>query len=247
MVSHMVLNMFLLNKYTLIYFSIIHTAIKQNRKKHSDVYYEKHHIYPKSIWTEHKSSKWNIVLLTAKEHYICHKLLSKMFMKGSKEYGKMIHAIHRMINSKNINYKISAKEYDRIKTERSYILSIEKKGKPSPLKNRKNPKQSIRMMGKDPWNKGLKTGKPAWNNGLKTGKPAWNTGLKMPTSPKKGKTKYSSESIARMAQSLTGRSKNPTEIKLMSIRTSQKTHSCIFCKKSFNAGNYSQHIKSNQH
>lgn len=73
---------FLDNKYTKVYFQIINRALSENRLVSSFIYYERHHILLKSIYPAYKSLKqfeWNGVLLTAREHFICHKLLMKMF------------------------------------------------------------------------------------------------------------------------------------------------------------------------
>ena len=67
--------MFKDNKYTKIYFNIINKAKKLIRNKNEE-YYENHHIIPKSL--EGKNTKENMVLLTYKEHFICHLLLIKM-------------------------------------------------------------------------------------------------------------------------------------------------------------------------
>lgn len=48
---------------------------KHHRKK-GNVYYELHHIIPKTLGGT--NAKSNLVLLTAKEHYVAHKLLIKM-------------------------------------------------------------------------------------------------------------------------------------------------------------------------
>ena len=66
--------MYLSNKYTQWYKSIIATA--QHRNLSTETYTEKHHIIPKSLGGD--DSKNNLVKLTAKEHYICHLLLIKM-------------------------------------------------------------------------------------------------------------------------------------------------------------------------
>ena len=64
--------MYLQNKYTKWYNLIINRA--QNRK--IEGYVERHHIIPKSLGGNNKKS--NIVSLTAREHFICHWLLTKM-------------------------------------------------------------------------------------------------------------------------------------------------------------------------
>jgi hypothetical protein len=65
--------LFIDNKYTRWYFNIITRA--QSRSAVTQ-YIEKHHIIPKSLGGDNNPT--NIVLLTAKEHFICHRLLIKM-------------------------------------------------------------------------------------------------------------------------------------------------------------------------
>ena len=64
--------LFIDNKYTRIYYELINHA----KPRRLDGYKEKHHIIPKSLGGTNK--KENIVELTAREHFICHKLLTKM-------------------------------------------------------------------------------------------------------------------------------------------------------------------------
>ncbi len=64
--------------YLQIYSDIIENIKLENRKKlkrdnENYVYYERHHILPKCLGGE--NDKENLVLLTGKEHFICHKLL----------------------------------------------------------------------------------------------------------------------------------------------------------------------------
>jgi NUMOD3 motif len=68
--------MFLQNKYTNCYYKIISNALNLNRIKSTNTYYENHHIIPKCMNGSNK--KENLVLLTYKEHFICHLLLRKM-------------------------------------------------------------------------------------------------------------------------------------------------------------------------
>lgn len=70
--------------YRKVYMAIITKAIKENRKKlskdaESYVYYEAHHILPKSLFPLWCKKKSNIVLLTAREHYICHMFATKIW------------------------------------------------------------------------------------------------------------------------------------------------------------------------
>lgn len=82
------------------------------RKWHNGNYYERHHILPKSLfplWTKRKS---NIVLLTAREHFFCHQLLTKIYLSD-----KMFFVLHAFVVRPNSDYKITSKEYERIKLE----------------------------------------------------------------------------------------------------------------------------------
>ena len=85
------MQIFIHNKYRKIYIQVIKKAKTENRvklpKDHPDyIYYENHHIFPKcdSMFPKYKNltkHSWNGVLLTAKEHYFVHRLLTK-FTKG---------------------------------------------------------------------------------------------------------------------------------------------------------------------
>lgn len=66
--------MYLQNKYTLWYNNIIERA--KTRKLPSGIYLEKHHVIPRSLGGTDVIN--NIVKLTAKEHFVCHLLLTKM-------------------------------------------------------------------------------------------------------------------------------------------------------------------------
>ena len=59
----------------------LENRVKLKRNQEGYVYYENHHILPKCLNGDNK--KENLVLLTAREHYICHKLLTYIY-KGNK-------------------------------------------------------------------------------------------------------------------------------------------------------------------
>jgi hypothetical protein len=102
---------FINNKYTNIYFNIIKSA--QIRDLLSG-YSEKHHIIPKSLGGSNK--KDNLVMLTAREHFICHWLLTKM-VEGD-DLRKMKHAIWRMLvqgRDFQIRYKPNSHTYDSLR------------------------------------------------------------------------------------------------------------------------------------
>jgi len=80
---------FLDNKYTRWYMELV-------SKECNDEYTEKHHILPRSMFPQYAKSKWNIVRLSGRKHFIAHMLLYKMVNKKSLEYGKMLAAAVRM-------------------------------------------------------------------------------------------------------------------------------------------------------
>lgn len=108
--------LFIDNKYTIIYFKII------NRAKNRSIagYTEKHHIIPKSIGGTNNIE--NLVKLTAKEHFICHRLLTKITTGDNKR--KMIFAAWAMTMANNNDKKIriSSKTYSYLKEERAKCI-----------------------------------------------------------------------------------------------------------------------------
>jgi hypothetical protein len=100
--------MFIENKYTEWYNLIIDNAKLQLRKKKNGTYYESHHIIPKSMGGVEE------VLLTAKEHYICHLLLCKMVT--GKDKHKMINAMIKMaFNKSKGQERYTAKSYSIVR------------------------------------------------------------------------------------------------------------------------------------
>ena len=118
--------MFQLNKYTTTYYNIIYTA--QSRPVSTDIYTENHHIIPKSLGGS--NLPYNLVRLTAREHFICHLLLIKM-LSGTNKH-KMAFALSRMLTSgKNHNrYFPSSRLYVLSRKHRSAAISFTHKGIP---------------------------------------------------------------------------------------------------------------------
>lgn len=73
------------------YFKLIRRVLGENRYKGGELYYEAHHIIPKSF-----GKRSNTVLLTPEEHFLAHKYLAD-FWKEHTVYGrKMLWAFHRL-------------------------------------------------------------------------------------------------------------------------------------------------------
>ena len=104
--------MFLENKYSEWYMSIISRA----KTRLIEGYTEKHHIIPKSLGGD--DSLENLVVLTAREHFICHLLLTKM-VNGSAKY-KMFKAARMMATTSSDGqhrYEITSKIYSILKSD----------------------------------------------------------------------------------------------------------------------------------
>lgn len=115
-----------------IYDTIVKNASKQNRKKKTGVLYEYHHILPKSVGGG--NSKDNLVLLTPKEHYICHRLLVEIY-KGTIDEHKMYYAMWCMVNGlgNQKRYATSSRIYNRLREELIKLNSKERYDNRKPI------------------------------------------------------------------------------------------------------------------
>ena len=110
--------MFNKSKYTDWYYSIINRA----KERQLQGYSEGHHVIPKCLGGD--NTKSNIVRLTAKEHFICHRLLVKMVSVENKS--KMALAAMKMRqrgNNQQRDYNFSSRTYENLKQEASSYLS----------------------------------------------------------------------------------------------------------------------------
>lgn len=112
------------NKYTKLYYKIINNA----KNKTIDGYSEKHHIIPKSLNGTDDIN--NIVCLTAREHFICHRLLTKMTEGKNKR--KMWHALRCFLRRGSKNPRkdvfINNRTYELISRQQAIAASIDHKG-----------------------------------------------------------------------------------------------------------------------
>ena len=91
-------------------------------------YKEKHHIIPKCLGGS--NDKENLVELTAREHFLCHKLLCKIYPNETKLwYALWLMAIGKNRQSNLSSYKISSRSYEQTKLE--FIEKIKGTSKPS--------------------------------------------------------------------------------------------------------------------
>jgi hypothetical protein len=108
-----------MNKYEKWY-----TAITDRARTRTVIgYTESHHVIPRSLGGSDDAD--NLVDLTAREHFVCHWLLTKIYIGESRS--KMIYALRMMKAEKHgqqrYESKITARVYESIKKEYSEIAS----------------------------------------------------------------------------------------------------------------------------
>jgi hypothetical protein len=117
--------MFIQNKYYNWYYNIIQKAIQQKRSRKQG-YFERHHIIPKSLGGNDENQ--NLVLLTAREHFICHLLLTRMLEGKSKDL--MIFACLKLSGGEWYLPEgvVRSRTYERIKKHAAAASSRRMKG-----------------------------------------------------------------------------------------------------------------------
>lgn len=121
--------MFTDSKYTKWYFSIVNGA----RCRVSLGYTELHHIIPKCLGGLDTDD--NLVKLTAREHFVCHWLLTKMVSETKQQY-QLWNAFSCMLYREKPGqerYKVSSKIFESIKLAGSKIKSEHFTGENNPM------------------------------------------------------------------------------------------------------------------
>lgn len=163
---------------------------RKGRQLEEGVYYENHHILPKSMGGSDDPD--NLVWLTPKEHFIAHLLLVK-WSSGQAKY-KMKFALNMMMVSgsdhKGQRYIPNSRTYHFVRTCLSEAWSEVKKGKPAwnrgiPRTDEVKQAVSEANKGKEAWNKGSKRSeedkqkmKEGWARRKAEGHTPWNKGNK---------------------------------------------------------------------
>jgi len=102
------------------YLKIYNSLVERGKSRQLTGYTETHHIVPKCVGGT--NDKWNLVKLTAREHFICHLLLCEIYPENS----KLRFALWNMCNVKRnyqSRYKVSSRLYNFIKEEYSKNVS----------------------------------------------------------------------------------------------------------------------------
>jgi cyclophilin family peptidyl-prolyl cis-trans isomerase len=110
--------------YERIYFDII----KKRQQEPPAGYSERHHVIPKSLGGSDLPT--NIVRLTAREHFLCHYLLTKIYPSGNIHY-KMIKAFGCMMwwtGDNHQRHQCNSRLYERLKKEHAVAMSRTQQG-----------------------------------------------------------------------------------------------------------------------
>ena len=99
----------------------IHDAIIERAKNRKlDGYTERHHIVPKCMGGTDEPN--NLVELTAREHFIVHKLLCKLYPTSRKLlFAFSCMALRTSSDSNMRRYNVTSRDYDFIKKQRSIL------------------------------------------------------------------------------------------------------------------------------
>lgn len=210
--------MFIENKYKKWYDQIIKNS---KHRRLSNQYIERHHIIPKSLGGNDTLD--NIAILTAREHFVVHVLLTKMTTGIAKR--NMIFALRQLIASNQYHDRyINARLYETSRLEHAKYMSQlhsnkevsletrkkiseSRKGKPSPFKGKNHSDSSKKLMSKS--HKGHQHNTPAtvakiiesrsWYSHSKETKQKISDGNKGKSRP------HSEETKKKISKSLKGR------------------------------------------
>jgi hypothetical protein len=111
------------------YRKIYNQIIDKRQNEKYNGYTETHHIIPKSLGGT--DNPMNLVKLSAREHYICHYLLMKIYKPGTANGNKMIKAFIMMLYCKSGNQcrYVSSRKYELLRYQFSKIQSELQSGK----------------------------------------------------------------------------------------------------------------------
>ena len=111
--------------YSKLYSTLISYRINNPLIKSKDLYVETHHIIPRCLGGG--DSKENLINLTAREHFIAHRFLSKIYP----EIIDLRFVVLMMVRRKSDKYSniSTSRYYEKLKTEHSNFVSLQMKGR----------------------------------------------------------------------------------------------------------------------
>jgi len=153
-----------MNKYQIWYQNITDRA----RSRILEGYVERHHVVPRSLGGS--DDPGNLVSLTAREHFVCHWLLTKIYTGEARH--KMINAMYIMRAEgpyqKRYESKITSRVYNTLREEYSKYISNLNKGRVQPpeenIKQKAAQTGRIRAPFSDEWRANMSKSKQGENN-----------------------------------------------------------------------------------
>jgi hypothetical protein len=209
-----------MNKYERWYSAITNRA----KTRTLDGYKERHHVIPHSLGGSDDSN--NLVDLTAREHFICHWLLTKMHTGEAR--GKMINALYMMrgqsTHQKRYESKITGRIYENLREEYSQYISKMNKGRIQPPEEKARQQAAQIGRKRDPFSE------------------EWKENLSKNHKSKKGyDCKLSEETRKKISEKLKG-SKQSEEAKLRrkgtNLGSKRARLTCPHCSKNASVNTY---------
>lgn len=128
--------MFLNNKYTRWYLQLVANALRRERPP---IYCERHHIIPRCLGGTDVSD--NIALLTAREHFVAHLLLTKM---TEKDGWRLVYALKRMTHDAWGHRQFTSTMYELARRKFVATVSDRNRGRAKPASTRRKISESLR-------------------------------------------------------------------------------------------------------
>ena len=210
-----------MNKYEKWYSSITNTA----KNRSIDEYTETHHIIPRSLGG--LDTEENLVDLTAREHFVCHWLLTKMYTGEAR--GKMINAMYMMRaegpNQKRYESKITARIYETLRKEYSQYISNLNKGRIQPPEEKARQIAAITGRKRIPFSK-------EWKENLSKNHKSKNIDYNV---------SHSDETRKKIGDRIRGRKQTEEEKERRRVANLGKTHNkilCSYCNKHIAVNTY---------
>lgn len=130
-------------------------AKMEGRKKRQGVYYEAHHIIPKCMGGEGACKEFmthpNVVLLTAREHFLCHLILAVLNRKNRKlQYAFMSMLMESKYHERNLSAKgVNGRLFSELRESAAKMHGDLLRGrKMKPMSEEQKKKLSISRVGK---------------------------------------------------------------------------------------------------
>lgn len=222
----------------------IHDRIIEKRRLFpldENEYGEIHHILPKSLGGSNSTE--NLIRLSAKEHFVIHLLLIRIFPIGSIERGKMLYAMKRMRygNKAQRELKNSSRMYEYHRKEISEVMSKKHLGKPKTIEHRQRISQAKTGKSRNDLDRYRKTTLELWKDPeyakkqseAKIGKQLSESHRKA-ISKSRSSSPRSEETKAKISQTkLANRLANPDSF--------DRHQECVYCGKKTNAANIARY------